>query len=129
MKTIISYRYDSPLFESPTINAAIKQTHKDLPRNTFGILDPITKKQYEDVKVSHLELRRISFDEWFIDKYIAESADRKKKYKLLLDHRAAKEIVQQGSIDALVSFQLRTDGAYAVARLFDPKRVMTRSAE
>jgi hypothetical protein len=128
MKVSIFPTYDSPLFDSPKINAAIKQTHKDLPRNTFGILDKETGKQYEDVKVFHLELRRISFDEWFIDKYISESADRKKNYKLLLDHRAAKELVQQGSIEAMVSFQLRTDGAFAVARLFDPSKAINRSA-
>lgn len=122
-------QYDSPLFNSPTVNTAIKHTHKDVLRNTFGIIDKKTGQKYPDILVSHLELRCISFNEWFIDKYIRESADRKKGYRLLLDHKTAKELVQHGSIKAMVSFQLRTDGAYAVARLFDPLKVMNRSAE
>lgn len=126
---ILIRKYDSPLFDSPKINIAIKHTHKDLPRNTFGIIDKETGQKYPDILVSHLELRSISFAEWFLDKYIAESADRKKSYRLLLDHKTAKELVQHGSIDAIVSFQLRTDGGYAVARLFDPKRVMRKDAE
>jgi hypothetical protein len=126
MKTSIIKKYDSPLFSSPTVNAAIKQTHKELPRNTFGIIDPATKEKYPDLISSHLELRSLYYDEWFIDGYIAESRDRKKNYKLLLDHRTAKELVQLGSIDAMISFQLRNNGAFAVVRLFDSKRVRTR---
>lgn len=126
MKTSIRRIYDSPLFDSPKINAAIKQTHKDQPRNTFGILDKETKERYPDILSSHLELRRISFDEWFLDKYIAESADRNKSYRLLLDHKTAKELVQHGSIKAIISFQMRNNGAFAIARLFDSNKVKTR---
>lgn len=127
MKLSINKIYDSPLFNSPIVNTAIKHTHKDLPRNTFGIIDKLTGEKYPDLLASHLELRSISFDEWFLDKYISESADRKKSYKLLLDHKTAKELIQHQTIDCMVSFQLRIDGSYAVARVFDPKRVMTRS--
>jgi hypothetical protein len=88
-------------------------------RNTFGILDPQTKQRYTDIISSHLQLRRLSFDDWFIVGRIAESRDRNKEYKLLIDHNLKKKLCQDLIVDVLVSFQVRNDGYYAVARIFD----------
>lgn len=94
-------------------------TIEKLPRNTFGILDPSTGKKYEDIIGSHLQLRRLSLEEWLEVGYIAESKDRQKLYKILLDFATQRELLQKNLIEVLVSFQVRTDGCYAVARLFD----------
>ena len=128
MSLPISRVFDSKLFNSPTVNAALKNTHKDIPRNTFGIIDPANKERYDDILGSHLELRTILFEEWYESGYIQESRDRKKPYRLLLDHKTAKELIQLGMITAMVSFQRRDDGCYAVARLFDPKKILTKEA-
>jgi hypothetical protein len=123
MKTIVSKPFNSQLFNSPAVNAALKNTHKDIPRNTFGIYDPATKDRYDDILGSHLELRTILCEEWYENGYIHESKDRIKPYRLLLDHKTAKHLIQDGLIKAMVSFQRRDDGCYAVARLFDSTKV------
>ena len=71
--------------------------------------------------LSHLELRRIQLEEWLEDRYIAESRDRQKEYKLTVEHRALKQLVKFGEVEALVSFQRTRHGNYAVARLWEPK--------
>jgi hypothetical protein len=115
-------------FKKPAISKAIKETHRNEPRNTFGIIDPLTAKKYPDLLSSHLELRRITFNDWFVYQTITESADRQKPYKLLLDHKTAKTLIQQKEIKVLISFQHRTSGCYAVARTFDPNKTLRKEA-
>lgn len=79
-------------------------------------------KGRSDVLSSHLELRRIQLEEWLEDRYIAESRDRQKEYKLTVEHKALKQLVRFGKIEALVSFQRTRHGNYAVARLWEPKQ-------
>lgn len=120
--------FDSLSFKEPAISKAIKETHKNEPRNTFGIINPLTAERYPDLIASHLELRRISFNDWFVYQTITESADRQKPYKLLLDHKTAKTLIQQKEIKVLISFQHRKDGCYAVARTFDPNKALRKEA-
>ena len=92
-------------------------------RNTFGILDPLTQKPYEDILSCHLEARSLQLEEFLIDGHIAEALGRQKLFKILMDHKAFKQLIQKGYIDALVSFQVRKTESVAVVRLFDPRRV------
>ena len=78
-------------------------------------------KGRSDILSSHLELRRIQLEEWLEDRYIAESRDRQKEYKLTVEHKALKQLVKFGEVEALVSFQRTKHGNYAVARLWEPK--------
>jgi hypothetical protein len=120
--------FDAVEFKEPAISKAIKETHKNEPRNTFGIIDPLTAERYPDLIASHLELRRITFNDWFVYQTITESADRQKPYKLLLDHKTAKTLIQHKEIKVLISFQHRKDGCYAVARLFDANKAYSKEA-
>lgn len=97
-------------------------------RNSFGVVDPSTQQKYEDIIGSHLEVRSLQLEEWLLDGSIAESLGKQKSYKLLLDHKAAKALAKDGRIDAIVSFQARTSGLFAVTRLFDPKKVQKRDS-
>lgn len=119
----------SPSPDGTEVLRRIKATHKDKPRNTFGIINPLTKRKYRDIIKSHLELRRLLFEEWYLDKKIQESEKRKQKFILLLDHKTAKDLIREGILDVMISFQERVDGFYAVARTFDGKRVKQRTEE
>lgn len=96
-------------------------------RNTFGLYDPATKQKYEDILVSHLELRRLLLEEWLIDRKIAESKDRQKEYIVLLDFKTQRALLRDGIIDVLVSFQHRKDGCYAVCRLWNPEKTTRKT--
>ncbi len=88
---------------------------------------PATGNKYPDILGSHLQAMRIDIADYFLgDGLIAETRDRKKSYKLLLDHATLKTLLQLGSIDAMVSFQRRTNGNFAVARLFDTNRIASK---
>lgn len=95
-------------------------------RNTFGIYDPSTKKRYTDILGSHLQLRRLLLEEWLEIGSIAESKDRQKDYKILLDYQTQRALAEHKLIDVIVSFQHRKDGCYAVCRLWDASRSNTR---
>ena len=88
------------------------------PRNTMGLYDPQTKQRYEDIISAHLQLRTLSFDEWYPDRTIRESKDRQKLFLLLIDFNLQRELVKKGSATVMVSFQIRTTGCFAVARLY-----------
>ena len=53
---------------------------------------------------------------------IKESADRQKDYYLLPDYRVETEIAKNGEAICLISFQVRKNGLFAVARLYDQSR-------
>lgn len=97
-------------------------------RNTFGIIDPATDEKYPDILSCHLEARSLQLEEFLIDGHIAEALGRQKQYKLLLDHKAFKQLIQKGYIDALISFQVRTTENVAVVRLFDKNKVMKQDS-
>jgi len=100
---------------------------KQTPRNTFGLLDPSTGQRYADIISSHLQLRRLLLEEWLEHGSIAESRDRQKSYKILLDFKTQQALVKYGIVDVIVSFQHRKDGCYAVCRLFDSERTTRKT--
>ena len=108
--------------KSPSILTAMTDVSRKEPRNTFGVIDPLTKLKYEDVLKNHLQVRRITFNDWFIYKTITESEYRKRPFKLLLNHKTARKLVQELELEVIISFQVRTNGCYAVTRIFDPTR-------
>lgn len=90
--------------------------------NSSQSIEPVFSiRGRSDVLSSHLELRRIQLEEWLEDRYIAESRDRQKEYKLTVEHKALKQLVKFGEVEALVSFQRTKQGNYAIARLWEPK--------
>lgn len=89
--------------------------------NTLSMAPTFSIKGRSDILSSHLELRRIQLEEWLEDQYIAESRDRQKEYKLIVEHKALKQLVKFGEVEALVSFQRTQHGNYAIARLWEPK--------
>lgn len=95
-----------------------KNESHEAVRNTFGLIDPLTKKRYEDILSAHLQLLYLSFETWNECGSLAESRDRNKDYAILIDHATLKELIQKGTIPCIVSFQRRTTGNYAVVRLF-----------
>lgn len=89
-------------------------TFSNTPRNTFGI------EGHSDIIGAHLQARYISIDD-LRNGYITESADRKKQYLLLLDYKTEKALKEKKGmkeVAVLISFQVRKDGCYAVARLW-----------
>ncbi len=95
------------------------------PRNAMGLFYPGTKKRYEDIISAHLQLRTLHFEEWYFDKAIRESRDRQKLYTLLIDFNLQKELVKEGRAAVMVSFQVRTTGCFAVARLWKETKKKT----
>jgi hypothetical protein len=103
---------------------ACASTPKGKARNTFGIAG------YDDIVSAHLQARYLSIDD-LKNGYLTESADRGKQYQLLLDYKAEKalrekqatqETPETPEIIVLVSFQIRKDGCYAVARMWEPDK-------
>lgn len=95
------------------------------PRNTMGLYIPGTKEKYPDIISAHLQLRTLSFDEWYLDRTIRESRDRQKLFMLLIDFNLQRELTQKGSATVMVSFQIRTTGCFAVARLYEQTKAKT----
>lgn len=105
----------SSCLSSPPSNASSSPIP---PRNTMGLYDPITKQRYPDIISAHLQLRTLHFEEWYFDKAIRESRDRQKLYDLLIDFNLQRELIKHGRAAVIVSFQVRTTGLFAVARLW-----------
>lgn len=88
-------------------------------RNSFGISHP-------DIISAHLQMRRLSSSHLSTLR-IKESADRQKDYYLLPDYRVEAEILKNGEAICMISFQVRKNGLFAVARLYDPTKTNTRN--
>lgn len=106
---------------SYTLDYTHLNTNKRTPRNTMGI-------DYPDIISAHLQLRRITEAD-FCSYTIAESKDRHKSYTLLIDFPVLAAIKQTGEASCLVSFQVRTSGCFAVARLWDELRASSRKGK
>lgn len=112
----------SSCLSSPPSNASSSPIP---PRNTMGLYIPGTKEKYPDIISAHLQLRTLSFDEWYLDRTIRESRDRQKLFMLLIDFNLQRELVKKGSATVMVSFQIRTTGCFAVARLYEQTKAKT----
>ena len=107
------------LEHSNTKSSCLSTTSTLPPRNTMGLYIPGTKEKYPDIVSAHLQLRTLSFDEWYLNRTIRESRDRQKLFMLLIDFNLQRELTQKGSATVMVSFQIRTTGCFAVARLYE----------
>ena len=87
-------------------------------RETFGIIDPLTKKEYPDILKSFLLQLRIT-KENRLCKYIYLTEND--PFLLHCDTKTKKIIKEKGFCDCIVSFQVRTTGKIALARVFTTK--------
>ena len=78
-------------------------------RNSFGLKDPKTKEQYQDIIKAHREVHTIGPKNLFHKNLFG--------YELLCDSILKRELAKNNEIRVLVSFQERTTGRFAVARL------------
>jgi hypothetical protein len=84
-------------------------------RPTFGIIDHETGKRYKDIILSFLHPHYITcqdFDNGFI-------WHNGQQYRLHCDKRVRIELGMEGYCKVLISFQIRTTGAYAIARVYN----------
>jgi hypothetical protein len=102
---------------------------ENIMRNTFGIIDPITKKPYNDILKSFLiamRIRRLDL----IMRYILPSENSKDYYTLHVDKKVREIIKREGDCPCIVSFQTRQTSPHTVqliafARLFEEARTGT----
>lgn len=101
----------------------MKPLPNNVIRNTFGLRDSETQQKYEDIISAHLENRILSLSSLKESNYIiAETRDRNKLYTVLLDSKAEQALKQGETTKAIISFQVRTNGCFAIARLFQDKQ-------
>lgn len=84
-------------------------------RKTFGIYDPQTNKRYDDIISSFLMTKQLSLNDIHNGTI---SPDRSlTKYILHVDNNAELAIKRHGILRCIISFQTRTTGKYAIARI------------
>jgi hypothetical protein len=83
-------------------------------RETFGLIDPLTGKRYQDIQNAFLLTLRIT-EQDKIEKRITLSTNNL-SFFLHCDSKVKKEIKEKGFCDCIVSFQIRTDIKIALAR-------------
>ena len=99
-------------------------------RQTFGIIDPSTKKLYKDILNSFLIAKRISRED-LRNRYIIPTSRNKVHeifYSLHTDSKVRKIIREEGECPCIISFQTRKVGSsvlqyIAFARVFEEARV------
>jgi len=82
-------------------------------RETFGLIDPLTGRQYEDIQNAFLLTRKIT---WWDKDYKSITLTGGLSFFLHCDSKVKKEIKEKGYCDCIVSFQIRTDIKIALAR-------------
>lgn len=97
------------------------QTNIDTYRNVFSIINPETKKKYEDIVTSFIHVRTLNDVDLYLSKII-EPEDRRKSFILLVDQNTEDRIKSKGIAKTIISFQIRTKSDFsqvyvAVARL------------
>lgn len=83
-------------------------------RETFGLIDPLTGKQYEDIQNAFLLTLRIT-EQDKVERRITLK-DNSLSFFLHCDSKVKREIKEKGYCDCIVSFQIRTDIKIALAR-------------
>lgn len=83
-------------------------------RETFGIIDPLTKEVYKDIKSSFLLTRVITIE----DLYNSSIKEASQDFLLHVDDKLWFRILRNKQENCIVSYQIRTNGNFALARLF-----------
>ena len=99
-------------------------------RQTFGIIDPSTKKPYKDILNSFLIAKRVTVED-LKNKYIIPTSKNKEHelyYTLHADSKVRRIIRKEGECPCIISFQTRKVGSsvlqyIAFARVFEEARV------
>ena len=105
-------------------------------RQTFGIIDPSTKKPYKDILNSFLIAKRISRED-LKNRYIIPTSKNKEHeifYSLHADSKVRRIIGKEGECPCIISFQTRKVGSsvlqyIAFARVFEEARVSKEGNE
>ena len=105
-------------------------------RQTFGIIDPSTKKPYKDILNSFLIAKRVSRED-LRNKYIIPTSRNKAHelyYTLHADSKVRRIIRKEGECPCIISFQTRKIGSsvlqyIAFARVFEEARVAKQGEE
>ena len=95
-------------------------------RETFGIIDPLTKKPYKDILRSFLILRRITRQD-LASTFVYPNPHSANSYQLHADSKVRRIINKEGDCPCIVSFQTRRVGNKSVqniafARLYEIER-------
>ena len=99
-------------------------------RQTFGIIDPSTKKPYKDILNSFLIAKRVSRED-LKNRYIIPTSKNKEHeifYSLHADSKVRRIIRKEGECPCIISFQTRKISNsvlqyIAFARVFEEARV------
>ena len=83
-------------------------------RETFGLIDPLTGKQYIDIENAFLLTLRITEQDKVERRITLQNSNL--SFFLHCDSKVKKEIKEKGYCDCIVSFQIRTDIKIALAR-------------
>ena len=92
-------------------------------RDTFGIVDPATGKQYADIIKAFLELRTFCKECLSYGHITSQTGT---EYKLFMDSALRRKLhclAMEDRISVVVSFQQRTNGLFAMARIANPTKV------
>ncbi len=88
------------------------RTHKN--RKSFSIIDPSTNKKFEDIIEAYLSTRYITVEDFDYGYLNVKGFN----YRLICDKETKQSLGLDGFARVIVSFQHRTTGLYAIARIF-----------
>lgn len=86
-------------------------------RETFGIIDGKTGKTYPDILNYHLEVMMITDIKLLQNSVLTNSMD-KQTYPIQIDSKLKRLLRDKGIAKVIVSFQIRTNGKLALARIY-----------
>ena len=87
-------------------------------RETFGVVNPQTGKQYADIISASMEARLISDIKLLHNSMLFY---KEEPYLVHCDSRLKRKLKEEGLVRVIVSFQKRTYGNYAECRIFKEK--------
>lgn len=96
---------------------------EEIVRDTFGIKEQKTGKPYHDILTAFLQLRYITdkdLDNGFIFENPAkeEVTNTNDLFFLHCDGKLRRLLQQKQEVQCIISFQIRTTGNFAIARIF-----------
>jgi len=87
-------------------------------RETFGVVNPLTSKQYTDIILASIEARLITEIKLLPNSVLFY---RDEAYLIHCDSKLKRKLREEGLVRVIVSFQKRTYGNYAECRIFTEK--------
>lgn len=90
--------------------------NRALVRDTFGIIDPATGKQYDDIIFAFIHRDVISDSKLQFNSVLSDL--KGETYSIQMDSKTRKKLKEEGLIEVIVSYQKRTTGNYAMVRIY-----------